>query len=483
LSFLASSVTPRIPDCQRGTATIELLLAYYADDFTGSTDALEALTLGGVETALFVDPPEAETLRRYPHVRAIGVAGNSRAMSPAQMDGTLPGVFRLLLECRPAVVHYKTCSTFDSSPEMGSIGRAIDLGQRTFANRFVPLVVGVPHLQRFCVFGNLFARSGLASATYRLDRHPTMRHHPTTPMTEADLRLHLAPQTTRAVELVDVVDLDRGYETSREVLDRLCIEDGYIVMFDTLTDEHLALIGRLMWDARSRERGPLFAVGSSGVEYALTKKWQADGTVPKSSRIAFRKSAPVDRTLVVSGSCSPVTRRQIAWALEHGFDEVRLDASPLHRSALGDTAPADVIGRTLTLLDLGRSVIIHTYADLIESPSGEAISTPRSHKVVNERLGDTMGQILLEVLRAASIQRVAVVGGDTAGRVARSMGIESLEMAAPLEPGAPLCVARSQDPAIDGLEVVFKGGQVGYDDFFGSLLSGGASCTLAGRMS
>ena len=75
----------------------------------------------------------------------------------------------------PKFVHYKVCSTFDSSPRIGSIGRAIDIGCRVFQNRFVPLVVGAPVLQRFCVFGNLFARSGLDSPAYRLDRHPTMR--------------------------------------------------------------------------------------------------------------------------------------------------------------------------------------------------------------------------------------------------------------------------------------------------------------------
>ena len=31
-----------------------LLLAYYGDDFTGSTDALEFLTLAGIKTVLFL---------------------------------------------------------------------------------------------------------------------------------------------------------------------------------------------------------------------------------------------------------------------------------------------------------------------------------------------------------------------------------------------------------------------------------------------
>src|SRR5690606_33219240 len=39
-----------------GVTSVELLLTFYGDDFTGSADAMEALALGGVPTALFLEP-------------------------------------------------------------------------------------------------------------------------------------------------------------------------------------------------------------------------------------------------------------------------------------------------------------------------------------------------------------------------------------------------------------------------------------------
>jgi uncharacterized protein YgbK (DUF1537 family) len=454
-------------------------LAYYADDFTGSTDALEALTLGGVETALFVEPPTAETLRRYPHIRAIGIAGNSRAMSPTQMDATLPGVFHSLRECRPSIVHYKTCSTFDSSSGIGSIGRAIDIGQQMFANRYVPLVVGVPQLQRFCVFGNLFARSGLDSAVYRLDRHPTMRNHPVTPMTEADLRLHLGQQTTRQIKLLDVLTLENGYKASCEKLCQFTEDPDGVVLFDTLTNEHLGLIGRLIWESQSLEQKPLFTVGSSGIEYALTPHWQAAGPVTNTSRLATGNVEPANRIVVVSGSCSPVTKRQIAWAVKNGFREVDVDVARI-LSARCDDEIADIVQHTRVLLDRGQSVIVHTHANNSAPAKGTTGATERLESSFSERLGYTLGRILRDVAHSTSVRRAAVVGGDTSGYIARTLGIESLEMAATFQRGAPLCAARSCDPAVDGFEFVFKGGQVGYDDFFGSLLGGRAVCTSIG---
>jgi len=430
-------------------------LAYYGDDFTGSTDVLESLASGGIETVLFVEPPSEEMLRRYPNVRAIGIAGTGRTMTPEQMDATLPDIFCWLQQLRPKIVHYKICSTFDSSPEIGSIGRAIDIGQSVFENRFVPLVVGVPALQRFCLFGNLFARSGLASQPYRLDRHPTMRIHPITPMIEADLRVHLAQQTSRPLELIDVLTLERGLAAASEELDRVARQAGSVVLFDTLTDFHLDTIGRLIRDAQNREQKPMFVAGSSGVEYALNKQWRATTNV-----IAAMPDS-VDRVVVVSGSCSPVTSRQIGWGLEHGFADVTLEPKQLLPSRQLDANIAEAVRQIVLFLDAGRSVIVHT-----------GRGTRDTRISATDNLGQALGRILGDVVRRRPIRRLAMVGGDTSGQAARALGIEALQYAGPLESGAPLCTALSCDAAIDGVEIAFKGGQVGYDNFLGTLLCG-----------
>ena len=99
-------------------------LAYYGDDFTGSTDVLESLAGAGIDTELFVD-----AAIRGP-TRAVGLAGLSRTFTPAEMDDRLPEAFAALAAGGPRFLHYKVCSTFDSSPAVGSIGRAIEIGRR-----------------------------------------------------------------------------------------------------------------------------------------------------------------------------------------------------------------------------------------------------------------------------------------------------------------------------------------------------------------
>ena len=131
------------------------LYTFYGDDFTGSTDVLEQLAANGVRSALFIAPPTPAQLEMFPALEAFGIAGDSRSRSPAWMSEHLPQIFALLRNFHAPIVHYKVCSTFDSSPKHGSIGRAIALGIEVFRPRFVPIVVGSPHLRRFVFEGRL----------------------------------------------------------------------------------------------------------------------------------------------------------------------------------------------------------------------------------------------------------------------------------------------------------------------------------------
>jgi uncharacterized protein YgbK (DUF1537 family) len=56
--------------------------------------------------------------------------------------------------------------------------------------------------------------------------------------------------------------------------------------------------------------------------------------------------------------------------------------------------------------------------------------------------------------------------------VAGALGIESLEMVGELVRGSPLCRATAPSSPADGIEITFKGGQIGPVDFFGLVEKG-----------
>ena len=175
-----------------------VLLAFYGDDFTGSSAVMEVMTFAGLPAVMFVETPTPAQLQRFSQYRAIGIASVARAQSPCWMDAHLPSAFRALAELRAPVNHYKVCSTLDSSPTVGSIGRAIDIGVPIFSERpgaanWRPLVVAAPTIGRYQAFGHLFA--AYQGHIFRLDRHPVMQRHPVTPMGEADVAAHVGKQT------------------------------------------------------------------------------------------------------------------------------------------------------------------------------------------------------------------------------------------------------------------------------------------------
>ncbi|KQP35633.1 3-oxo-isoapionate kinase OiaK [Pseudorhodoferax sp. Leaf274] len=449
-----------------------LLLAYYGDDFTGSTDVLEAFTAAGVPTVLFLQTPDAAALARFPHARCVGLAGQSRGRDPAWMQAHLRPALRALAGLGAPLLQYKVCSTFDSSPTTGSIGCAIDIGVPLMPGNWSPMVVGAPRLGRYQAFGNLFAVAD--GQGWRLDRHPTMSRHPVTPMAEADLRRHLGAQTGRARALVDFTQLKagRGAHALAQCLDGA--GEPPIVLVDVLDDDTLREAGRLAWEQRG---AGVFTASSSGLQYALAAWWRSQGQLP--APVPLPPAAPAGRMAAVSGSCSPVTARQIDQAEADGFALLRLDLA----RALGPDAQAEVarvLAAACAALEQGASPLIYT-ARGPDDPAVHAFdATAASAGLSRAQAGQRTGEVLAATMRALldrvpALRRIAVAGGDSSGEVAAALGITALTVAAGLAPGAPLCRAWSADARRDGLEIVLKGGQMGAAGFFASVRDGTAA--------
>ena len=445
------------------------LVAFYGDDFTGSSAAMEALAFAGLETVLFLAPPTPERLAAFAGFRGIGIAGVARSRDPAWMDRHLPPVFRLLKSLGAPVVHYKVCSTFDSAPQIGSIGRAVDLAAELF-DGWMPLVVGEPSMGRFQCFGHLFALA--QGRGYRLDRHPTMAQHPVTPMDEADLGRHLARQTTKPIGLVDFVAMKRGR----------------------------AMRG-------SRRRSPR-AAASCRSTCSTTKPWSRPGgssgnaAARRSSRSARRgwrsRSSPIGGPLACSTpsapgralgapSASPACRARSRPSPRARSPTRPATASPASASSREEAVDerawqAEIeraTGEALRALGAGRDPLVYSAA----GPGDPAVAALReavaasgaSSEVINDRIGSGLGRVLDALVRKARLPRVVISGGDTSGHAAAMLGIDALTAIAPVAPGSPLCRAHALDPARDGLQMALKGGQVGGDDFFCAVREGRAA--------
>jgi len=422
---------------------------------------MTVLSSNGVATLLFLRTPRADEIALAQGAyAAIGIAGISRSKDTAWMGAQLPAAFACLKQAGAAICHYKVCSTFDSSPTVGSIGRAIEIGRAVFgAHTATPLVVGAPALRRHTLFGHLFASVG--DAHYRIDRHPTMSRHPVTPMDEADLR----------IGLFDAITQQRP-DAALQLAAAWQAND--VLLFDVLDDASLARVGRHVWEHANAGASTLFCAGSSGLEYALVSHWRAsamEGVAPTAWR-----AGPVKRIAVVSGSCSPVTAAQIEQAETDGFRCLRADPVRL----LGEACRADELERleraALGALQEGASVVIYT-ARGPGDPSLEQVNTYVKTRKLNHAeamagVGDALGFVLRDLIAAGGLQRVAVAGGDTSGQVMQALNLSALKMHATLAPGAPLCAGFAGIDHAPTIEIALKGGQVGNRRYFSSVLAG-----------
>ena len=463
-----------------------LRLAFYGDDFTGSTDALEVLAFAGLRCALFLAVPSADTLRELGPFDAIGIAGDSRGMSPAEMDSRLPAVLAAMARLPTPLVHYKVCSTFDSSPTIGSIGRVMDLARAAFGDAVIPIVAGTPALGRYCLFGNLFARSGTDAQVHRLDRHPIMSAHPVTPMTEADLARHLSAQTVQQIARFELPNLATDRLAMDRELERLVAEAPGAILFDGATAGHLTDVGRLL-EGLSRLRGrPLFSVGSSGLEYAMTQWWRESGAHPAAETSVAadcERFDAVPQVLAVSGSASPLSALQIDAALAAGFVDLPVDARALVAGAGWQDSLGLLADRAIQALRQGHSVMLHTARGpqdpRIDAMIAALVSSGQTRGQAKHEggrlLGQRLGQLVDTVLRAVPLRRLLLSGGDTSSQITQRLAPDALLIAARLAPGAPLCRVVSRVRHMQQLQIALKGGQMGQADYFVKALRGTAA--------
>ena len=402
-----------------------LTACFYADDVSGATDALLQFERCGLHGRLRLD--RGDPSDDADGVDVIGVAGAARGLPTERIEAEVRPALEAFARLAPQVVQYKVCSTFDSSPAVGSIGRACEVAADVLGARTIPVVAAQPELGRYTLFSHHFARAA-DGVVHRLDRHPTMARHPITPMRESNLVDVLRAQTAQLpVSGIDVLGLRDGARS----------EHPGVVVVDGLEDDDLERAADLVL----RREAPAFAVGSGGLSMGLARRLALAPT-------DLAPVAAVPAVLAVSGSCAPQTAEQVRHAIAAGWEPI---PAP---SAAADAGGA--VERALAALAAGRSVVVHS------ATAGRG-SPPREAGAPAPDLDALLARFVAAALDLTPVRRFVLAGGDTAGGVLRHLGAETAELAG-LAGGLPVCRVSSKRPELDGVEVVLKGGQVGGPD-------------------
>ena len=295
--------------------------AFYGDDFTGSVDALLQFARRGWTGRLFVGLPTAASLERAAaEADVVGIAGIARSLPTAELEREVRPVLEALVALGPQFLQYKACSTADSSPTIGSIGRVLEIGREVVGAQTVPLVFAQPDFGRYTLHRRALRRRG------RDRLSPRSAADDVDPPVDADDRtrsaLHFAKQTELPIGSYSVHGIRR--RPRRPAASIGCRGRGA-----RRRDRRAPRVDRARSD-QPRER-PVFAIGSGG----LSSRWRSPrpgGAASVSARRSRdrRVSGPV---LALSGSRSSQTRRQMDAAAAAGWFVQPLELEPSRAAA------------------------------------------------------------------------------------------------------------------------------------------------------
>ncbi|WP_104133970.1 four-carbon acid sugar kinase family protein [Cryobacterium sp. Y62] len=416
-------------------------IAFLADDLTGGADVLAQANAFGLQAVMVLDPAEAVNT----NADVVGVAGAARSLSGLEFDQVVTEALNALRDLQPDVLIYKVCSTFDSSPTIGSIGRAIELLHQTVPTAGpIPVVPAQPGFGRYTAFAQHFGTYG--DAVHRLDRHPVMSHHPSTPMTEADLRIILSLQL-RSGTLPGLIDLgvqEIGDFAATWAAAVRGTNEAFVV--DAINETHMDNVARELLSGR-----PSLVVGSGGIMSALART--LTGETRQAAPDTTTASGPV---LVVSASASRTSGDQIKHAVANGFVSV-----PIPPESIGDdsTEAIEWIEEVLQALRDGRDVVAHTAC----GPDDPRLQT--RDDLTASLVGGTMGRVAAEAARRGLSRDIVIAGGDTSSHALAAAGVNQIRMSEQFVTAGPICVA-DDNSGLGGCRLLLKGGQVGPIDVF-----------------
>lgn len=427
---------------------VDCLLGVIADDYTGGSDVAAMVSEGGVRTVQVFGLQEpgfiGELRGRY---QAAVICLKSRSNPAAEARRQSIEALGLLQRLEPRQIHFKYCSTFDSTPE-GNIGPVIDALMSRMGIDFTVAVPALPVNERTQYLGHLFVGPQLLSESH-------MRHHPVTPMTDSNLVRLLRAQTGRRVGLIPLGAVQSGAGRLAAEIARARRNGVEIALVDAVSDADVAAIAEACAGLR-------LITGSSALPMCLPAVWRSRGWLGEwhslqAVQAVGGRTRPV---VVLSGSCAASTLRQVEELRACGCRCEALDVARLVQGEAG--AELDRLYERLRpeVMTAGVAAVVASADHQTREQTRRGLSAEQA-AALPRAIEAAFGE-LARRFAAEGVERLVIAGGETAGAVIDALGIRAVEVTAILDPGVPAL------RAIGGpdLRLALKSGNFGSPDFF-----------------
>ena len=406
-------------------------LGVIADDFTGATDIAGFLVENGLSTLQLSGVPEHDG--DLPRVDAVVISLKSRSCPAGEaVRDSLAALAWFQARGCPRI-YQKYCSTFDSTAA-GNIGPVTDALLAALGQDFTLICPALPVNGRTVYQGNLFVGAlPLAESG--------MRHHPITPMQDSNLLRLMEGQGSGRAGLVPFATIDKGAAAIAGAFEQLAEDGVRYAVVDTLTEQHLLDI------ATAALHLPL-VTGGSGLAIGLARQL-GSGDLQGAREAGWPRGS---RAVVLSGSCSEMTNRQVARYRQHA-PALALDVA----RCLEDADYPAVLAQWVLAQPLAPAPLVYATT----SP-GELARIQESHgqQAASDAVEHCFAR-LAQLLQGAGVDGFIIAGGETSSRITQALGVKAFHIGPQIAPGVPWV------RAIDApLSLALKSGNFGDEDFF-----------------
>ena len=407
-----------------------MFIGAIADDLTGATDLALTLSREGLRVLQVVGVPEADS--DFGDAEAVIVSLKSRTIPAADAVEQSVAACKALTKAGAQQLLFKYCSTFDST-DAGNIGPVTDALLDLLGETRTLACPAFPTNRRTVYKGHLFVGDLLLSDS-------TMKDHPLTPMRDANLVRVLQRQTARRVSLVAHELVSQGAKALADVFAEL---EG-IAIVDATSDDDLRAIGRAA-------AGMKLITGGSGIALGLPANFRKSRERPRPISMA----AVAGGSVILAGSCSAATRRQVAVAKAAGTPALQLDAIAIAEIRISvDEAVAFLLANGNE-----RPALLYSSAD-------QALVAEVQDKLGKIAAGEMVENFIAAVAKALhdrGVRKFLVAGGETSGAVVNALGVNALHIGPEIDPGVPWTMSHG---AGEPVALALKSGNFGSDDFF-----------------
>lgn len=244
---------------------------------------------------------------------------------------------------------------------------------------------------------------------------------PRTPVNQSYIPAIISEQTDKSIEVINFNEVGKGRLDLSQSINKLLDKGIQLVVIDALNDSHLDLIASITSELHEK----VIYSGSPGFAEHLSKY------------LDF--SAPYKPNIIIAGSVSEVTRKQIEYAAER----MKLELIDIDTEKLLTGGQEEESGRIMQEVHLasaqGSDIIIRS------SPSNNSanetfISGSRmglSRDDVSERIAQFLGEVTNRIIVEIKINGLLLTGGDTAIKAARALNSSGTIIHNEIQSGIP----------------------------------------------